>query len=102
MGKYDRYRSDIKRALRSGNILYAIKIHAQRECSGLHDARMYIESIKDRYAPKPKTIRSICAVCQYQNENFYRGKCPRCESYYITSDTTSNQCQCPPTLDLYS
>jgi len=52
MGKYDRYGSDIKRALREGNQLYAIKIYAQRTGSGLKLAKEYIDSIKDRYLPK--------------------------------------------------
>jgi ribosomal protein L7/L12 len=52
MGKYDRYGSDIKRALKQGDVLYAIKIYAQRTGCGLKLARDYIDSIQDRYLPK--------------------------------------------------
>ena len=82
MGKYDRYNSAIKRALRQGDRLKAVKLHMGKPENfgkGLYEAKKAVEEIGERIKPRPKlNTNPPCPICGYENLN---GQCPRCLMY---------------------
>jgi hypothetical protein len=92
MGKYDRYNSEIKRALRQGNNLKAIKAYLQKPENlgtgmGLYNAKIVIDKLAVRYKRKHKLcVTTKCPICGYDYEQTIT-QCPRCLDYYPSPST---------------
>ena len=91
--RYDRYGSGVKRALREGKKIVAIKRYLDNhkgEGLGLRDAKVAVDKLAELYMSNQIKQAVKCPVCKYDNEDFFMGKgqCPRCLSYYFTSETS--------------